>query len=248
MVLADFIIIPQKPGLQLEEVQLSEINRNLLQQLIKEYSHLVVLEEYGLPVDNKVFLSGHTGCGKTTTAIAIAQKLNKKIIILNLSNIVSSKLGETSKNISEVFKKAIRESAVLFLDEFDSIGKIRDLEDNDNTEMKRLVNTIIQLIDGLPSTTMLIAATNHISAVDPALLRRFQLRLKFSKPTEEQLDDYYDSLLANFPSEFHNIEREYNLSYAEAKDKTFRQLKALVIAREENKISQNLKKSQLQNP
>lgn len=237
MALSDFILNSNKAAIGLDDIHFSEENKTALKQLLKEFKHSAILTHYQLPVDNKVLLFGHTGCGKTTTAKAIAQALNKKLIILNLGNIVSSRLGETAKNISDVFKKAIREEAVLFLDEFDSIGKLRDHDDKDSAEMKRLVNTVIQLIDELPNETLLIAATNHSKVIDTALLRRFQLKLKFELPTEVQLNIYYDSLLKKFPEQFRNVERVYQISYAEAKDITFRAIKNAIIAAEEAKAS-----------
>jgi SpoVK/Ycf46/Vps4 family AAA+-type ATPase len=235
MALSDFIINSKETTIGLDEIHLNEENKNALNQLLKEFKHLAILSQYKLPVDNKIFLFGHTGCGKTTTAKAIAQALGKKIITLNLGNIVSSRLGETAKNITEVFKKAARENAVLFLDEFDSIGKLRNHDDKDSAEMKRLVNTVIQLIDELPNDTLLIAATNHSSVIDTALLRRFQLKLKFVLPTAQQLDVYYNSLLAQFPEAFRDLKRVYNISYAEAKDITFRAMKNAIITSEESK-------------
>lgn len=243
MALSDFILNPKETTISLDQIHLSKENTNLLNQLLKDFKHIEVLNQYNLPVDNKLFLYGHTGCGKTTTAKAIAQALNKKIIILNLGNIVSSRLGETAKNITEVFKKAIREKSVLLLDEFDSIGKLRDHDDKDSSEMKRLVNTVIQLIDELPNDTLLIAATNHPKVIDTALLRRFQLRLKFELPNDTQLDVYYDSLLKKFPKEFQELTRVYNISYAEAKDITFRAVKNQIIESEEAKSHEEIKEN-----
>ena len=74
----------------LENIHFSEENRKHLNQLLKEYTHIDILNQYDLPVDNKILLFGHTGCGKTTTAIAIADALGKKLITLNLSSVVSS--------------------------------------------------------------------------------------------------------------------------------------------------------------
>jgi SpoVK/Ycf46/Vps4 family AAA+-type ATPase len=220
-------------SITLDDIHFSAENKKLLNQLLKEVKHSNALQEYDLPVTNKVLLYGHTGCGKTTTAKAIAKALNKKILILNLGNLVSFKLGETASNITALFKNAQKESAVLFLDEFDSIGKVRDYDNTDSGEMKRLVNTIIQLIDYLPKNVLLIAATNQFSIIDTALLRRFQLKLNFEAPTVEQLDKFYDSLLAKYPERFRTITRNYHISYAEAKDNLIHAVKMMVIAEQE---------------
>ncbi len=232
----DFTIyFPNEKTIPLGAVKLSNENRCMLDQLLKEFRHIETLSKYNLPTDNKLLLYGQTGCGKTTTARAIAHALDKKIITLNLGNIVSSRLGETAKNMTEVFKKAKREKAVLFLDEFDFLGKTRDYEVQDSGEMKRLVNSTIQMIDLLPSDTLLIAATNHSSIIDTALLRRFQLKLKFEPPTKQELDSYYEHLLSEYPAEFRQINRAYDISYAEARDITLRAVKNNIIAIEEAK-------------
>lgn len=229
MSISDYLLTPSDDSIPLKEIHLSNENREAVNQLLKEYRHVSVLTRYGLPVDNKIFLFGHTGCGKTTTAKAIAKELNKKILIVDLSNIVSSRLGETAKNMSDIFRKAIREKAVLFIDEFDALARMREQEDKDSSEMKRLVNSIIQLIDELPNDTLLIAATNHSAAIDTAILRRFQVKLRYDAPDQEHLDDYYDALLQRFPEEYQEMERKYNISYAEAKDFTFKEIKKRII-------------------
>ncbi|MCT1523957.1 AAA family ATPase [Sphingobacterium hotanense] len=224
------LIIKDKEPVNLNDVFLSEENRLQIQQLIKEQLYVEDLQQYGLPVNNKVLLFGSSGCGKTTTAKAIANAVERPLIVLNLSNIINSRIGETSQNIKQVFDRAIRDKAVLFLDEFDQIGKARGEDENDVGEMRRLVNTMIQLIDYLPEQVMLICATNHIDIIDFALIRRFQLKISFEMPSNEVLDAYYDKLLARFPSELQQIERRYNISFAEAKDYTYTLVKAKLIA------------------
>lgn len=223
------LIINDKEVVSLEDVFLNKYNQQHIQQLIKEHKYVDELMKYGLPVNNKILLQGNSGCGKTTTAKAIAHALGKPILILNLSNVVCSRIGETSQNIKQVFDKAGREKAVLFLDEFDQIGKERGSDDKDVGEMRRLVNTIIQLIDYYPSNALLIAATNHADIIDVALMRRFQLRINFEMPTVEILDTYYEKILLPFPEELQNFERQYNVSFAEAKDYAFTKLKSRLI-------------------
>ncbi len=223
------LIIKDKEPVDLNEVFLSQDNRLQIDQLIKEQLYVEQLQAYGLPVNNKVLLYGSSGCGKTTTAKAIANGIHRPLIVLNLSNIINSRIGETSQNIKQVFDRAIRDKAVLFLDEFDQIGKARGEDENDVGEMRRLVNTMIQLIDYLPEQVMLICATNHIDIIDFALIRRFQLKISFEMPTKEVLDQYYDKILARFPNELQQVERRYHISFAEAKDYAYTLVKANLI-------------------
>ncbi|AIM37495.1 ATPase [Sphingobacterium sp. ML3W] len=225
------LIINKKEQTELADIFLHTENQDTIQQLIKEHIYSTELLQYGLPVNNKVLLHGSSGCGKTTTAKAIAQALDKPILILNLSTIVSARIGETSQNIKQVFDKAGRERSVLFLDEFDQIAKARGNDDKDVGEMRRLVNTLIQLIDYLPQTTLLIAATNHAEIIDKALLRRFQLQISYNLPTHAELDKYYDKLSQQFPLEIKKFQRKYDISYAEAKDYAYTQVKASLIAK-----------------
>ncbi|ASK29784.1 ATPase [Chryseobacterium sp. T16E-39] len=223
------LIIQDKEEVTLNDVFLEDTNRKHFVQLIKEHTYLKELQEYGLPVNNKVLLQGSSGCGKTMTAKAIANALGKNIIILNLSNIVSSRIGETSQNIKMIFDKASRERSVLFLDELDQIGKARGSDDKDVGEMRRLVNTLLQLIDYYPENSLLLCATNHPEIIDTALLRRFQLKINYEMPSKESLDHFYDSLLSKFPDDLKSVERHYNISFAEAKDHAFTIVKGNLI-------------------
>lgn len=223
------LIIHDKEVVALDDVFLDDVNKSNLQLFLKEHKYLEVLNQYGLPVNNKILLHGSSGCGKTMTAKAIANALGKNILILNLSNVVGAKIGETSQNIKQVFDKAAREKAVLFLDEFDQIGKARALDDKDVGEMRRLVNSIIQSIDYFPNSAILICATNHAEIIDDAIMRRFQLKIGFEMPSNQVLDSYYKELVKPFPIHLQNISPKYNISFAEAKDYALTQVKAMLI-------------------
>ncbi|HTN00057.1 MAG TPA: ATP-binding protein [Pedobacter sp.] len=163
---------------------------------IKEHRASELLQKYDLPIANKVLLHGPSGCGKTLASYVIAGELNKMMVVVNLGAIVSSKLGETSKNLAKIFRKAASEDCIIFIDEFDSLGKVRDYN-QDHGEMKRVVNTILQLFDYLPQTSIVIAATNQKEMLDDALLRRFDLSVQFELPNEEQIIDLINLTLKN---------------------------------------------------
>ena len=169
--------------------------REDLEYFLKEQRLLNVLNKFDLPVANKVLFYGPSGCGKTLASYVLAGELKRMMLVINLGAIVSSKLGDTSKNLAKLFKSAAAEECIIFFDEFDSLGKIRDY-DQDHGEMKRVVNTILQLFDFLPKNTIVIAATNQIGMIDDALLRRFDVTLKLDLPTEKQIKELVDKILS----------------------------------------------------
>lgn len=223
-----------RSDINLEDVVFNENVAKQIDDFLLEQQFKEKLLSFKLPIANKILMYGATGCGKTMTAKAIAKHLNKKLVIVNLATIISSKLGETSKNIDALFKEAQYEGLVLFFDEFDSLGQIRDYDNKDNSEMKRVVNAILQLIDNFPQKSILMAATNQIQMIDEALKRRFELHLEFTNPTNETLDFYYDKLLANFPEAYRKVNRIYNTSFAEAKNAALYQVKKNIIQAEIN--------------
>lgn len=177
-----------------------------LDYFIKEHQTADLLRKYDLPIANKVLLYGPSGCGKTLASYVLAGELQKMMVVVNLGAIVSAKLGETSKNLAKIFKKAAFEECIIFIDEFDSLGKVRDYS-QDHGEMKRVVNTILQLFDYLPQNSMIIAATNQKEMVDDALLRRFDLSIKFNLPTVKQIEELISLTIKNGQFAFDNKTR-----------------------------------------
>lgn len=162
--------------------------REELALFVEEHKSLKLLNQYELPISNKVIFYGPSGCGKTLAAYVLAGELSKMMVVVNLGAIVSSKLGETSKNLAKIFRRAASEGCIIFIDEFDSLGKVRDYS-QDHGEMKRVVNTILQLFDYLPQDSLVIAATNQIDMIDDALLRRFDLSVKMDLPDEAHIKE-----------------------------------------------------------
>jgi AAA+ superfamily predicted ATPase len=180
--------------------------RSNLSYFLDEQRKVDLLNNLELPVSNKLLLYGPSGCGKTLTSYIISGELKRVMYVINLGAIVSSKLGETSKNLSLLFKRAASEDSIIFLDEFDSIGKVRDY-DHDHGEMKRVVNTLLQLFDFLPKKTIVIAATNQIQMIDPALRRRFDLTLELDIPNEESVHALINHILSGTNFTFDNRDR-----------------------------------------
>ncbi|MBW8687369.1 AAA family ATPase [Chitinophaga rhizophila] len=186
--IGDLILEKLTSDYSFQNLVTSEKIKHELELFIKEHKSADLLNRYNLPISNKILLHGPSGCGKTLASYVIAGELNKMMIVVNLGAVVSSKLGETSKNLAKIFRKAAAEECIIFIDEFDSLGKIRDYN-QDHGEMKRVVNTILQLFDYLPQSSMVIAATNQNDMLDDALLRRFDVNIEFKLPDESQIED-----------------------------------------------------------
>lgn len=206
-----------------------------LEYFIKEYRSNDVLSKLNIPLSNKILFHGPSGCGKTLAAYVLGGELNRPLTIVNLGAIVSSKLGETSKNITKVFKKCAEERSIIFFDEFDSLGKIRDY-DQDHGEMKRVVNTMLQLFDFFSKDCIIIAATNQIQMIDEALLRRFDITIELDYPQEKQVKELVNNVLKSGSFEFDDkelsnrvIKKCENISYYTIKKTLLTAIKRTVL-------------------
>jgi len=218
-----------------------------LNHFIEEHHKSDVLKKFGLPIANKLLLHGPSGCGKTLASYVVAGELKKMMVVVNLGAIVSSKLGETSKNLSKIFRKAASEDCIIFIDEFDSLGKIRDYS-QDHGEMKRVVNTILQLFDYLPQSSIVIAATNQKEMLDDALLRRFDFSIGFNLPSEKEIKELISLTLKNGNFSFDNktkvntlIKKSLGLSYFSIQKTLVTAIKRSLFAMENPELTLNAK-------
>lgn len=132
------------------------------------------------------------------TAKAISGELNIPILYTRFDSVISSYLGETASNLRKIFDFASSGNWILFFDEFDAIAKKRDSID-EHGELKRVVNTFLQLLDSFQGDSIIIAATNHQSLLDPAIWRRFDDVLLFPLPNESQIKDLLNRNLNRYP-------------------------------------------------
>lgn len=170
----------------LDDLILSKEIRNSIERLIREFREWEVLEANGLLPVRRVLFCGPSGCGKTAAAEAIAAELGLPLLYVRFDAVVSSLLGETAANLRRVFDYAQRGQWVMFFDEFDAIGRSRD-DPTEHSEIKRVVNSYLQIVDNFSGRSLVIAATNFEQALDPAAWRRFDDVIRFEKPTNEQL-------------------------------------------------------------
>ena len=150
-------------------------------QFVEDAKHIDLLIEKGVSARLGLLLYGPSGTGKSLLAGHVAAALDRPFYIARLDSLISSRLGETAKNIRGIFEYMPAKNAVLFLDEMDAIAKVRD-DRHELGELKRVVNTVLQGLDSLTDDVVTIAATNHPHLLDPAIWRRFPYKAEIGLP------------------------------------------------------------------
>lgn len=183
------------PKLRIEDVVLSPPTLQRVNRVLKEQSHRDSLAQYNLLPIKRVLFYGVPGCGKTLTAHALASCLEWPLLYIKFDSLISSYLGETAKHLAQVFDFASTTPCVLLFDEFDAIGKSRT-ENSETGELKRVVNTFLQLMDEYEGDGIVVAATNHEQFIDHALWRRFDEVIHFELPEAAETERLLCELLS----------------------------------------------------
>lgn len=130
----------------------------------------------------RVMFYGPPGTGKTLTAGLLGKYTNKDVYRIDLSLVVSKYIGETEKNLSSLFDKAINKNWILFFDEADAVfGKRTSVRDAHDKYANQEVSYLLQRIEAHPG--LVILASNFKSNIDVAFTRRFQTIIEFEIPS-----------------------------------------------------------------
>ncbi len=206
------------PANRLGDMVLDEVTSNQLQRVVKEQRQLARIKEHGLSPRRKLLLVGPPGTGKTMTASALAGELGIPLFVVQLDSLITKFMGETAAKLRQVFDAITDIRGVYFFDEFDAIGSQRG-QTNDVGEIRRVLNSFLQMIEHDQSNSLIIAATNHSEVLDYALFRRFDDVVEYHLPTSEQALALIRSRLGQFvPKPFKKdglVEQAEGLSYAE---------------------------------
>ncbi|MGB9812483.1 MAG: AAA family ATPase [Thermovenabulum sp.] len=161
------------------------------------------VKEYRIKPAKGILLYGPPGTGKTSIAKATALYFGCTFIYLKASDLLSSRVGESEKNLSKYFEYArANKPAIIFIDEIDTIGMKRDGM-NINRASDILLNTLLVEMDGLISNEgiFVIAATNRPDILDEALTRpgRFDHKVELKLPNRESREKLFVLYLSKRP-------------------------------------------------
>ena len=188
------ISVPPKGGIHLSLPGGTAKRIEEFLQCVKHYDRLHAARA-ATPL--RMLLYGAPGTGKTQTARWIASELSLPLLTARCDTLVSSLLGQTSKNLRRIFDYVEQRPCVLFLDEFDALATARGNE-RDIGELQRVVIALLQNIDALSDNTILLVASNHESLLDPAVWRRFPFLLPFPLPDSQVRREMWDAMLGNY--------------------------------------------------
>lgn len=133
----------------------------------------------------RVLFHGPPGTGKTLTATLLGKYTNREVYRIDLSMVVSKYIGETEKNLENLFAKAEAKQWILFFDEADALfGKRTNVRDAHDKYANQEVSYLLQRVEDFDG--LVILATNMKNNIDDAFIRRFNAIVKFSMPDDSE--------------------------------------------------------------
>lgn len=200
--------------IKIEDVVLNAATKDLVNVLKKQTDQKTkeLLISWGIKeetdsIDGKIIFHGKPGTGKTMTATALGNLLNKKILAFDCSKILDMYVGESEKNVRKIFdtyKDIVRETGeapILLLNEADQFLSSRNTgKDLSGTSKmtNQMQNIFLEQIENFKG--ILIATTNLISNLDKAFSRRFNYKIEFKLPNKTERKKIWEKQLPNSAS------------------------------------------------
>lgn len=181
-----------------ERYYLTSREKEVFDHIQKIHNASAKLSDLNIHYLNSTLLYGESGTGKTMFGRYVAYKFNLPFVYINLSQMVGSKLGETSLNIASVFNDIREFPCVLMLDEIDSIAEKRGCGSGEvGKEQNRMVITLMQELDRVSTNAIVLGATNRLDILDPALTRRFSCTHEVVRLTKGELSELAKRFLSD---------------------------------------------------
>lgn len=234
------------PKSRLGEMVMDESLAYQLKRIIREQRLASRILAHGLAPRRKLLLMGPPGTGKTMTASVLAGELGLPLFQVRLDGLITKYMGETAAKLRQVFDATGRTRGIYFFDEFDAIGSQRGLA-NDVGEVRRILNSFLQMIEQDESHSLIIAATNHPEILDHALFRRFDDILHYALPDEPHIASVLKSRLSRMAVKGVSWKRlagkGKGLSYAEVVRACGEALKEALMEKQESITEADVRKA-----
>lgn len=163
---------------------------------------------------SKFIFQGAPGTGKTEAVKQLARILNREIFMVDFSSIIDSKLGQTQKNLSCLFKEINNlpqpDRVIILFDEIDALALDRTNQ-NDLREMGRATSALLKAFDRMNDNIVVVATTNLFDYFDKALVRRFDSVIDFNRYTKEDLLQISEKMLDRYLDKMQLANRDIRL-------------------------------------
>ncbi len=206
---------PLKSGIQQENAITSKYSESILNIRgdIKDY--ISIIDNFNeqwktgeCEIKNmNILMYGPPGTGKTEFAKYISRHLGRKLIIKSPSDMLSKWVGGTEQNIAESFYTAESEDGILFIDETDSLLRSRDKAEHSWESTQ--VNELLMRMENFKG--IFISATNRFETLDPAVIRRFNIKIEFDYLTIEGVINLFGIYFNDFSLDILSAETEQKL-------------------------------------
>ncbi|MCX7018515.1 MAG: CDC48 family AAA ATPase [Candidatus Sumerlaeota bacterium] len=184
---------------------LDDIKQRLVEAVEWPLKHAALFEKAGIRPPKGLLLAGPPGCGKTMLAKALATESRTNFISVKGPALMSKYVGESEKGMREVFRKA-RQTApcIIFFDEIDALIPTRAGGGSDSHVSERVMSQFLAEMDGIEELkgVLVLAATNRIDLLDPAVLRpgRFDEIVTIPDPDIGERQRIFEVHLRNKPA------------------------------------------------
>lgn len=163
---------------------------------------------------HKFLFQGAPGTGKTEAVRQLGRILNREIYVVDFSLVIDSKLGQTQKNLAQLFKEINHfrqpDKVLVLFDEIDALALDRTSQ-NDLREMGRATSALLREFDRMNEEVVLVATTNLYQYFDKALIRRFDSVIDFNRYSQDDLLSIAEKMLDRYLDKLKLVNRDIRL-------------------------------------
>jgi transitional endoplasmic reticulum ATPase len=194
----------ERPRIRFEDIGgLKDVKHNLMSIVNMPAWDIAALAGSRMGPPKGILFSGPSGTGKTVMAKAFAGELGQTLIVVDPPTLLSKWVGESEKGLREVFKRAKQVSpCILLIDDIDAIAVART-EEHVTSVAQRVTSQLFRELDELQGSlgVTVLAATNRIDLIEPALLRagRLDYVMEFKLPERDEREEILRIYLRTFP-------------------------------------------------
>jgi SpoVK/Ycf46/Vps4 family AAA+-type ATPase len=242
MDISDLMGFMSKPDVNFSHVGgMDVVKKEIEMKIIFPLKHPEMYKAYGKKTGGGILLYGPPGCGKTFIAKATAGEVNAQFISVGLNEILDMWIGNSEKNLHEVFERARAYApCVLFFDEIDALGASRS--DMRQSAGRHLINQFLLELDGVESNNdgvLVLGATNSPWHLDPAFRRpgRFDRIIFVPPPDDAARESIFKLKLENKPLD----QIDYSKIIKLTKEYSGADIEAIIDIAIESKLHESMK-------